>query len=50
MQYNGINPLLHVKALKNLYFLRVITSLLAKGSGDRVRKGSDRVSGAIIKG
>lgn len=50
MRHNGINPLLLVKVLKNLHFLRVVASLLAKGSGDGVRKGSDRVGGAIIKG
>jgi hypothetical protein len=35
-------------ASKNLHFLRVVASLPARGSGDGVRKGLDRVGGAII--
>ena len=36
------------KASKNLHFLRVVASRLAKGSGDGVRNGLLRVGGAIV--
>jgi hypothetical protein len=36
-------------ASKNLHFLVVVASLPARGSGEGVRKGLERVGGAIIK-
>ena len=36
-------------ASKNLHFLRVVASLPARGLGDGVRKGLQRVGGAMIK-
>ena len=48
MLFNRINPLLAVNLLINLYFLSVVASLPAKGSGVGVRKGFRRVGGAIV--
>ena len=42
-------PLLLTNASKNQYFLRVIVLRPFSGSGEGVRKGFNRISGAIIK-
>lgn len=49
MRHSDFNPPSRANASKNLHFLLVVASLPARGSGNGVRKGFDRVGGAIIR-
>ena len=48
MRHNNLVPPSQANTSKNLYFLVVVASLPARGLGIGVRKGLQRVVGAII--